>query len=152
MGKWWLLVSTLVTSCQVAKSTNTQSALCLGAGYLGDEHLAGGQLLVVGLRLAAGVWQAALQLLAALHQGLDLRLHLADIQAGHGELLLQDAARLGHLSTEPPMGEVSGDSGTRGTPPDVISPTKRDWITALAHGWCGDVSFSHASPHGCASC
>lgn len=61
-------------------------------GYLGDEQLTGCQLLLIGLDLAVGVGLSALQLLATVHQRLDLRLHLADVEASHGELLLHSRA------------------------------------------------------------
>lgn len=68
-----------------------------GDGYLGDEQLTGRQLLLIGLDLAVGVGLSALQLLAAVHQRLDLGLHLADVEASHGELLLHHQAVPLHL-------------------------------------------------------
>lgn len=63
-----------------------------GHGYLGDEQLTGCQLFLIGLDLAVGVCLRALQLLAAVDQRLDLRLHLADVEASDRELLLHSRA------------------------------------------------------------
>lgn len=67
--------------------------------HLGYEQLAGRQLPLAGVHLPVGVHLGALELFAAVHQGLDLRLHLADVQAGHGELLLNDSVHICQLST-----------------------------------------------------
>lgn len=67
--------------------------------YLGYEQLAGRQLPLAGVHLPVGVHLGALKLFAAVHQGLDLRLHLADVQTGHGELLLNDSIHVCQLST-----------------------------------------------------
>lgn len=67
--------------------------------YLGDEQLAGCQLPLTGIHLPVGVHLGILELFAAVHQGFDLRLHLADIKAGHGELLLNDSVHICQLST-----------------------------------------------------
>lgn len=70
-----------------------------GVTYLGNEQLAGSQLPLAGIHLPVGVHLGILELFAAVHQGFDLRLHLADIQAGHGELLLNDSIHICQLST-----------------------------------------------------
>ena len=59
-----------------------------------DAQLAGGQLQLVLVHLLVALRLGALQLLAALHHGLHLRLHLADVEAGHRELLVDHAAAL----------------------------------------------------------
>lgn len=68
-----------------------------GDAYLGDEQLTGCQLLLVRLNLAVGVGLGALQLLAAVDQRLDLGLHLADVEASNGKVLLQRRAVPLHL-------------------------------------------------------
>lgn len=70
-----------------------------GAAHLGDEQLARGQLPLAGIHLPVGIHLRALKLFAAVHQGLDLRLHLADIQTGHGELLFDDSIHICQLNT-----------------------------------------------------
>lgn len=65
--------------------------------HLGDEQLAGCQLPLTGIHLPVGIHLGALKLLAAVHQGLDLWLHLADVQAGHGELLFNDSIHICQL-------------------------------------------------------
>lgn len=60
--------------------------------YLGDAELAGGQLLLVLVHLLVALRLGALQLFAAFHHGLHFRLHLADVQTGHCELLVDHAA------------------------------------------------------------
>ena len=62
------------------------------AVYLRDEQLTGRQLLLIGLDLAVGVGLSALQLFAAVHQRLHLRLHLTDVETGQSELLLHRRA------------------------------------------------------------
>lgn len=62
--------------------------------YLGDAQLAGGQLLLVLVHLLVALGLGALQLLAALHHALHLGLHLADVEARHGELLVDQPAAL----------------------------------------------------------
>lgn len=62
------------------------------AVHLRDEQLTGRQLLLIGLDLAVGVGLSALQLLAAVHQRLHLRLHLTDVETGQSELLLHRRA------------------------------------------------------------
>lgn len=68
--------------------------------YLRDKQLASCQLPLAGIHLPVGVRLGALQLLAAVHERLDLRLHLANVQAGHGELLFDDSIHICQLSTE----------------------------------------------------
>lgn len=68
--------------------------------YLWHEQLAGVQLLLVGLHPAHVLRQVDLQLFAAIHQRLDFRLHLTDVDASCGELLLHHSTRLRHLKTD----------------------------------------------------
>lgn len=68
--------------------------------HLGDEELAGRELPLAGVHLPVGVHLGALQLLAAVHQRLHLRLHLADVEPGHGELLLDHPVHICQLSTQ----------------------------------------------------
>lgn len=70
-----------------------------GVAYLGDEQLAGCQLPLAGIHLPVGVHLGALKLFAAVHQRFDLRLHLADVQSGHGEFLFNDSVHICQLST-----------------------------------------------------
>jgi len=71
-----------------------------GGAHLGDAQLAGSQLLLVLVHLLVALRLGALQLLAALHHGLHLRLHLADVEARHRELLVDHAAALVLLEGE----------------------------------------------------
>lgn len=68
--------------------------------YLWDKQLARCQLALTGVHLPVRVHLGTLQLLAAVHERLDLRLHLANVQACHGELLLNDPVHICQLSTE----------------------------------------------------
>ena len=65
--------------------------------HLRDEELAGGELPPCLLHLAVALQLHDLQLPAALHHALHLRLDLADVEASHGELLLDGAADLHRL-------------------------------------------------------
>lgn len=47
--------------------------------HLGDQQLASCQLPFAGIHLSVGVHLGTLQLLATVHKGLDLRLHLANV-------------------------------------------------------------------------
>lgn len=60
--------------------------------HLRDEELAGGELPAGLLHLAVALQLHVLQLAASLHHALHLRLDLTDVEAGHGELLLDGAA------------------------------------------------------------
>lgn len=65
-----------------------------GGGYLGDSELEGNQLHLCRLNLLGALGPGALQLFAVLHHRLHLRLHLADVETSHGELLVDEAAAL----------------------------------------------------------
>lgn len=67
--------------------------------HLWDEQLAGGQLSAGFLHLAMALQLHVLQLPAALHHRLHLRLDLTDVQPRHGELLLDRTADLHRLHT-----------------------------------------------------
>lgn len=68
--------------------------------HLGNAELAGGHLPVRLLHLAVALRLKVLQVAAALHHGLHLRLYLADVEASHGELLLDHAADLHWLTMD----------------------------------------------------
>lgn len=68
--------------------------------YLGDAELAGIQMALHLVQLLAALRLTALQLFAALHHGLHLRLHLTDVEPGHSELLVNETAALLLLSGE----------------------------------------------------
>lgn len=62
--------------------------LPLKASHLRDEQLAGGELPTRLLHLTVALQLHVLQLAAALHHALHLRLDLADVETSHSELLL----------------------------------------------------------------
>lgn len=68
--------------------------------YLRDKQLASCQLPLAGIHLPVGVHLGTLQLLATVHERFDLRLHLANVEARHGELLFDDSIHICQLSTE----------------------------------------------------
>lgn len=65
--------------------------------HLGDEELARGELPPGHLHLAMAFHLEVLQLPAPLDHRLDLRLDLADVESGHGELLLDGPTDLHRL-------------------------------------------------------
>lgn len=77
----------MLNNCHICPCDN-------GSGYLGDAQLASSQLPLGLVQLLAALCLSALQLFAALHHGLHLRLHLTDVETGHGELLVNHTAAL----------------------------------------------------------
>lgn len=59
-----------------------------GSCYLGDAQLAGGQLSLCLSHLLGALSLGALQLFAALHHCLHLRLHFTDVESSYGELFI----------------------------------------------------------------
>lgn len=78
----------------------------IGRCYLGDQQLAATELLPCGLHPAHVLRQVDLQLPAAVHQGLDLRLHLANVEPSSGELILHSPTALRHLRTQTQPSEL----------------------------------------------
>ena len=66
--------------------------LPIAHSYLGDAKLAGSKLLLILVHLLVALCLGALQLFAAFGHGLHFRLHLADVQTSHCELLVDHAA------------------------------------------------------------
>lgn len=74
--------------------------------HLRDEELAGGELPPGLLHLAVALQLHVLQLAAALHHALHLRLDLADVESSHRELLLDRTTNLHWLRTKHRIQEV----------------------------------------------
>lgn len=80
----------------------------LSPAHLGDEELAGGELTPGHLHLAVAFHLQVLQLPAPLHHRLHLRLDLANVEPGDGELLLDGPAHLHRLGTGTAHGSWRG--------------------------------------------
>lgn len=75
-------------------TVSTMADAAVGNSYLGDTELAGSQLPLRRLHLLDALTLAALQLFAALHHRLHLRLHLANVESGHSEFFIYEARAL----------------------------------------------------------
>lgn len=62
--------------------------------YLRDTELTGCELFFVLIHFLVALGLSALQLFAALHQSLHLRLHLTDVQTSHCELFINETSTL----------------------------------------------------------